>query len=167
MYKVSEVAEMLAVEKVKIFEALIVHDELLSPFVIKERHLSYITEDGVRTLEKILFGIEAELEDNTIVEEVEIEVVFEEDHLDHLDQFIRRNDEKKNLYKNEIIDLKRQINILDKEMRLKDEAISRYQEIFSDDLKWMAKFEVKSVLTKTENVNEFEKKNSFFNRLKK
>jgi len=164
MYKISEVAEMLAVEKVKIFEALIVHDEILSPYVIKERHLSYITEDGVKTLEKILFGIEPELETNIIVEETEIEVVFEEDHLD---QFVRRNDEKKHIFKTEIVDLKRQINILDKEIRFKDEAIIRYQEIFSDDLNWMAKFEEKSVLTKTEEIIEPDKKNSFFNRLKK
>jgi len=164
MYKISEVAEMLAIEKVKIFEALIVHDEVLSPFVIKERHLSYITEDGIKKLEKLLFGIEPELEENIIIEEDEIEVIFEEDHLD---QFVKRNEDKKNQLRNEIIDLKRQINILDKELRMKDDAILHYQNIFNDDLKWINQLEEKNALIKTELSYEEEKKNSFFNRLKK
>lgn len=164
MYKISEVAEMLAVEKVKIVEALIVHDEILSSYVTKERHLSYITDDGVKILEKVLFGIEPELEENIIVEDDEVEVVFEEDHLD---QFVKRNEEKKDALKNEIIDLKRQINLLDKEIRLKDEAITHYQEIFNDDFKWLIKLEEKNLLEKTEDPIELDKKNSFFNRLKK
>jgi len=164
MYKISEVAEMLAIEKVKIFEALIVHDEVLSPFVIKERHLSYITEDGIKKLEKLLFGIEPELEENIVIEEDEIEVIFEEDHLD---QFVKRNEDKKNQLRNEIIDLKRQINILDKELRMKDDAILHYQNIFNDDLKWINQLEEKNALIKTELTYEEEKKNSFFNRLKK
>jgi len=164
MYKISEVAEMLAVEKVKIVEALIVHDEILSSYVTKERHLSYITDDGIKILEKVLFGIEPELEENIDVEDDEVEVVFEEDHLD---QFVKRNEDKKDALKNEVIDLKRQINLLDKEIRLKDEAIIHYQEIFNDDLKWFIKLEEKNLLEKTEEPIELDKKNSFFNRLKK
>ncbi|MBI9012973.1 MAG: hypothetical protein JEZ08_12130 [Clostridiales bacterium] len=164
MYKISEVAEMLAIEKVKIFEALIVHDEVLSPFVIKERHLSYITEDGVKNLEKLLFGIEPELEENNITVEEEIDIIFEEDHLD---QFIKRNEDKKNQLRNEIIDLKRQINTLDKELRMKDDAIIHYQKLFSEDIKWINQLEEKNALTKNEVSYEDEKKSSFFNRLKK
>lgn len=176
MYKISEVAEMLEIEKVKVFEALIVHDDVLSPFVIKERHLSYITEDGVKKLEKVLFGIEPEIEEDIIIVEEkekekddeedddEIDIVFEEDHLD---QFIKRNEDKKNQLRNEIIDLKRQINTLDKELRMKDDAIIHYLKLFSEDLKWINQLEEKNTLTKTEVSYEEEKKSSFFNRLKK
>jgi len=137
----------------------------LSPFVIKERHLSYITEDGVKNLEKLLFGIEHELEENNItVEEEEIDIIFEEDHLD---QFVKRNEDKKNHLRNEIIDLKRQINTLDKELRMKDDAIIHYQKLFSDDIKWINQLEEKNALTKIEFSYEEEKKSSFFNRLKK
>lgn len=163
MYKISEVSELLAIEKVKIFEALIVHDDILSPFVIKERHLSYITEEGVKKLEKLLFGLEPEKEENIVVEE-EIEVIFEEDHLD---QFVKRNEDKKNQLRNEIIDLKRQINTLDNALRIKDDAIIHYQKLFSEDLKWINQLEEKNALTKTEFSYEEEKKSSFFNRLKK
>lgn len=166
MYKVSEVAEMLAIEKVKIFEALIVHDEVLSPHVVKERHLSYITEDGVKELERLIFGIEPELEEKIIVEVQEDDETLDNDYLD---EYINRNSQKKDELKKEIIDLKRQINLLDKELRMKDEAILHYQNIFEEDLKWILDIETKiqheRSLLKAEPVEE--KKNGFFGLLKK
>jgi len=163
MYKISEVAEMLSIEKVKIFEALIVHDEVLSPFVIKERHLSYITEDGVKELERLVFGIVAETEDEYIEETVSVEV---NDEVDHLDEFIDKTIRKKEILKNEIIDLKRQINILDKELRMKDEAIQHYQNIFEDDINWMMSID-KKIEEEISSLKVEEKKPGFFNKLMK
>lgn len=165
MYKVSEVAEMLAVEKVKIFEALIVHDEILNPYVVKERHLSYLTDDGVKELERIIFGIEPEIEETYQVEIEEEEIEVENDHLD---DFIKKNEEKKKALKNQIIDLKRQINLLDKELRMKDEAILHYQSIFEDDMKWI--LDIESRIQKEResiNIEVDDKKHGFFNRLMK
>lgn len=164
MYKVSEVAEMLAVEKVKIFEALIVHDHVLSPYVTKERHLSYFSEEGVKELEKILFGIEEELESNLPIEEVEYIV---ENEPDYLDDFINKNSLKKDQLRKEIIDLKREINSLDKELRLKDEAILHYQSIFEEDLNWINKIEKKIQFERQQLQEVEEKKSGFFNLLKK
>jgi len=165
MYKVSEIAEMLAVEKVKIFEALIVHDEILNPYVVKERHLSYLTDEGVKELEKIIFGIEPEIEESYQVIDEEEPIELENDHLD---DFIKKNEEKKKDLKNQIIDLKRQINSLDKDLRMKDEAILHYQSIFEDDMKWILDIESK-IQKERESINQDqdEKKNGFFNRLMK
>lgn len=163
MYKIGEVAEMLSIEKVKIFEAMIVHDQVLSPYVIKERHLSYITEDGVKELERLIFGIESIVEPEVNHEEL---IEIEEPEMDHLDEFIIKNREKKDVLKNEIIDLKRQINMLDKELRMKDEAIIHYQGIFEEDMHWIMDIEKKIELQR-EQLQVEEKKTGFFNRLKK
>lgn len=159
MYKVSEVAEMLSIEKVKIFEAMIVHADTLAPYTIKERHLSYITEEGVQIVEQLIFGTYVEEE---VIEEEEIDYIMEEDQLD---LFIQRNDEKKSVLKNEIIELKRVINLIDKELRKQSDAILNYQDIINDDLVWLGKLEEKLDLLRHE-VSE-EKKSSFFDRLRK
>lgn len=161
MYKVSEVAEMLSIEKVKIFEVMIVHAETLAPYTQKERHLSYITEEGVRLIENIIYGNEEEIVE-TVEEEDVLEYIMEEDQLD---LFIKRNEEKKSQLKNEIIDLKRQINLLDKDMRSKSEAILNYQEIIAEDLVWLVKLEEK--LDTYREIDLEEKKTGFFNRLRK
>ena len=163
MYKISEVAEMLSIEKVKIFEALIVHDNILSPYVIKERHLSYITEDGVKELERIVFGIDP------IIEEIEIEENLEEivdDGTDHLDEFVEKSINKKELLKNEIIDLKRQINMLDKELRMKDDAIQHYQDIFQEDINWVMSID-KKIEQEVSQFKHEDRKSGFFNKLMK
>lgn len=159
MYKVSEVAEMLSIEKVKIFEAMIVHAETLTPYTVKERHLSYISDDGVRVLEQLIFGtFQEEVEEVTS----EIDYVMEEDQLD---QFIKRNEDKKSELQNDIIELKRVINLLDKELRKQGGAILNYQSIVGDDIKWLQELEEKLDLLRHQVSDE--KKSSFFDRLRK
>jgi len=166
MYKVSEVAEMLSVEKVKIFEALIVHDEILSPYVTKERHLSYISEVGVRKLEQLLFT--GYIVEEEIIEEVEIEdpleEVIEEEVPDQLDVFIEKAEAKKNDLRNEIVDIKRHLNSLDKDIKYKCEAVASNQLIFSDDLKYVHELmeRIKQVSYKKEST-----KQTFFSKMKK
>lgn len=163
MYKVSEVAEMLSIEKVKIFEALIIHDDVLSPYVIKKRHISFLTEDGVRKLEKIIYGtVEVKKEEVENVEPIE-PITIEEDYLE---ESINKVNEKKDQLKNEIIDLKRQINNLDKELRMKDEAILHYQGIFEEDIQWILEIE-KKIEEKRQLLTPNEKKSTFFSLLKK
>ncbi len=175
MYKISEVAEMLSVEKVKIFEALIVHDEVLSPFVSKERHLSFISDEGVRKIERIIFNIPEPVEveivpieavqeekDPIKEKESEIEVEMEEEAFDRK---IRDCILKRESLKNEIVDLKRQVNTLDKDLRLKDEAVINYQKILSEDLIWLIKLEAKVDAFRTDFLSTLEidqKKSSFF-----
>jgi hypothetical protein len=86
--------------------------------------------------------------------------------MDRLDEFIQKSHEKKDLLKNEIIDLKRQVNMLDKELRMKDEAIIHYQGIFEEDMQWIMTIEKKIELER-EKLKTDEKKSGFFNRLKK
>lgn len=54
MYKVSEVAEMLAVDNTKIYEQLIVHRELLDPVTRKEQGVLHFETEGVKLLAKLL-----------------------------------------------------------------------------------------------------------------
>jgi hypothetical protein len=164
MYKVSEVAEMLSVEKVKIFEALILHDETLAPYITKERHLTYISEVGVRKLEQLLFN-QSDEDEVECIEEIETdynEMVKE----DHLDVFIKKNENKKLQLRNEIIDLKRHLSLLDKEIRIKDDAVMHYQEILKDDLSWIKKLEGQLEQLISNSVEENQKV-GFFNKLKK
>ena len=164
MFKVSEVAEMLSVEKVKIFEALILHDEALSPYVTKERHLTYVSEVGVRKLEQVLFTsgpIEEE-----IIEEFEEEYI-ELSKDDQLDSYLKKQEEVKDSLRNELIELKRQLNLLDRELRLKDDAILNYQAIIKDDFSWMKKLDAKVAYLSNQHENDEISKSGFFNRLMK
>lgn len=164
MFKVSEVAEMLSVEKIKIFEALILHDDTLAPYVTKERHLTYVSEVGVRKLEQLLFSNIPDAVVEVIEEEEKEYNQLTED--DRLEQFIIKNEQKKHELRNELIDLKRQVNVLDREIRMKEEAIQNYQNILNDDNRWMSKLEAQLEILREDDLNDLPK-NGFFNRLKK
>jgi hypothetical protein len=89
-----------------------------------------------------------------------------EAEVDHLDEFILKIEKKKEDSKNEIIELKRQINLLDKELRLKDEAILHYQDIFIEDQNWI--LDIESKIEKERNLLKMDdRKNGFFNRIRK
>lgn len=177
MFKVSEVAEMLSVEKVKIFEALILHDTLLAPYVTKERHLSYISEVGVRKLEKILFSknldqaLEIELEEEAPLETHEpqetpdkIDPLPQEKVVDQMDIFIEKTEEKKANLRNEIIELKRKISHLDKDIKMKSDSIDQFQNILSEDLKWTHDLMIKIELSMKEKEHV---KQNFFSKMKR
>ncbi|MBN2797322.1 MAG: hypothetical protein JXR88_18060 [Clostridia bacterium] len=165
MFKVSEVAEMLSVEKVKIFEALLLHADTLEPYISKERHLTYLSEVGVRKLENILFS---KTISEPIVIEPETEALLEEIEPkdDHLDNYLKKHEQKRDDLRTEIVDLKRKLNHLDKELRQKDDAILNFQKIIQDDFGWMQKLDLK-IHGLVSLIEEDEQKNSFFNRLKK
>lgn len=141
MYKVSEVAEMLSVEKVKIFEVLIVHDIKLAPYITKDKHISYINDVGVREIEKIIFNIIDELETNEILEYKEN--ILEENikKEDIVSDLIKESENRIGTLKKNIIDLKRELNSLDNDLRHKDDAIINYQEIIDEDIDWIIKLE--------------------------
>lgn len=164
MYKVSEVAEMLSVEKVKIFEALIVHGELLAPYVKKERHLSYINDIGVRKIEAIIFNKNIVFEEEEVIEAIIEDEIIENDQLDKI---IEKHEKRKSDLKNEIIDLKRSVNILDKELRRKDEAILNYQVILKEDLLWLIKLESKIDIAREELNSITNRKSTFLEKFKR
>lgn len=164
MFKVSEVAEMLSVEKVRIFEALIVHDTLLSPYVTKQRHLSYISEVGVRKLEQLIFSKNIE-EELLMEDEIEIEIQdVVPEPVDQLDQFIEKSELKKSELRNEIIDLKRTLSILDKDIKNKSELVTQYQMKLSKDLKL-----THNLIIKIESEHKIKEvtKQTFFSKIKK
>ena len=165
MYKVSEVAEMLSIGKIKIVEALILHDIELAPFIKKERHLTYISDQGVRKLESLLFTKhpETRIEEESLTEDLLQD--NDSDGLDQLNVFIEKNEEKKSELRNEIIDLKRKLSQLDKDIKYMAESIFQAQGILNEDIKW-----TESLLASM-NQNVDSQKNvgkaSFFNKLKK
>jgi len=164
MFKVSEVAEMLSVEKVRIFEALIVHDTIMAPYITKERHLSYVTEVGVRKLEQLLFSNNFE-EVLCLEAEEEIELNNDEvDSQDHMDLFIDKNELKKAELRKDIIEVKRMLTLLDKEIKTNNESISQYQNILSEDLKWTHNLmiDIESSVHDKEEI-----KQKFFSKMKK
>ena len=165
MYKVSEVAEMLSIGKIKIVEALILHDSELAPFITKERHLTYISDQGVRKLEMLLFSkhTETSIKEDLSTEDFSLE--NKSDSLDQLNIFIEKNEEKKYELRNEIIDLKRKLSQLDKDIKYKAESIFQAQGILNEDIKW-----TESLLASMNRNIDSEKsagKASFFNKLKK
>lgn len=170
MYKVSEVAEMLSLEKNRISEILIVYSELLAQFVTNEKKVSYISENGVREIERIIINFSETTE--TIKEMSPDTITDEISDKDDFDKTLETLLAKKSVLKNEIIDFRRQLNILDKEIRHRDDTIINYQNILNDDQLWLMKLEAKiEDVFQTESkelvvVEEF-KKTNFFDKFRK
>lgn len=56
MYKIGEVANMLNVEKVVIFEKLISKSKEIEPYITKEKGITYFTEFGVTVMDALIYG---------------------------------------------------------------------------------------------------------------
>lgn len=74
MYKVKDAADQLGVSRVEIFEILLSRREEFNPYVVKNNSITYITDEGLEILKKVLFPPE---EDEEIA--VEIEAITSEE----------------------------------------------------------------------------------------
>lgn len=63
MYKVKDAADQLGVTRVEIFEILLSQRELFDPYVVKNNSITYISDEGMDLLRKVLSPEEAKSED--------------------------------------------------------------------------------------------------------
>jgi len=98
MYKVSEVAELLGVSKVEVFEKLISYSDELKPYVRKQKGVTFIDESGVGLLRKLILGNQVQMEDVIEAGESQAEVVSANvqpslDSIEHVEEAMDPNPE--------------------------------------------------------------------------
>lgn len=130
MYKVSEVAELLGVEKTEIFEKMITHKSLLDPNISKIDGVTYFDDRGYEIL-MTLFSKSKEdliLNEKTDIRPVKLASKFERD--------------REILY-DKIEILKNELANLDSELELKDDMIIKFQMKISEDIDMLNKLQIK------------------------
>lgn len=148
MYKVSEVAEVIGVEKTEIFEKMITHKTLMDPNIHKKDGVTYFDERGLEIL-KTLFSKDIS---NSAVE-------FDGLNIEQLNDSVKKNRplskferdrkiliDKMDILKNELINL-------DTELKLKDEMILKYQVKINEDIEALNRFQY-ALLKKIERIME-------------
>lgn len=121
MFKLSEVAVLLNIERIKIVEQMMISEDLLEGTIQKKNRITYIDIEGLKILAKI-FNRTIDIEDKKVepeVQEVEIEKTI---------------DEKIKCLEAEIIKLSNLSNDLAKEIRDKDDIINEYLYLVNEDL---------------------------------
>lgn len=141
MYKISEVAELLAVEKTDIFAKLISHKSLLDPNIKKVDGVTYFDQRGVEILKTLL------LKSNVVVEETDVETDDEEDDVfsesdDVTKPYAMSKFEKeRKILLDQIEILQNELFKLDEEIALKDNLILGYQVKLDEDFETLGKFQ--------------------------
>lgn len=140
MYKVSDVAELMGVEKTEIFEKMISHKNLLDSNISKVDGVTYFDDRGFEILKTLL---SKSGEDLLTLEKVEAK------HNKPPSKFEKERDilyDKIDILKNELFNL-------DAELELKDEMILKYQYKLSEDVESINKLQY-SIIKKYEKVME-------------
>ncbi len=142
MYKVSEAADIIGVEKVDIFEKMITHKALLDPNITKQDGVTYFDDRGLEIL-KTLFHttleIGSDLQRETEESPKELKV----------NKPKTRQDKEYEILKKKIDILTNELNNLDRELNVKDELIGKYQFKMLEDLDSISKLQY-SLLKKLE-----------------
>lgn len=136
MYKVSEVAELLGVEKTEIFEKMITHKSLLDPNILKVEGVTYFDGRGYEILKTLL---SKQQEDSNQNER------YDNRPIKSLSKFEKERDilyDKIDILKNELFNL-------DSELELKDEMIIKYQLKLTEDVESINKLQF-SIMKKYE-----------------
>lgn len=148
MYKVSEVAEVIGVEKTEIFEKMITHKTLMDPNIHKKDGVTYFDERGLEIL-KTLFSKDISSSPGE----------FDNFKLEQQNDSIKKNrplskferDRKILIDKMDI--LKNELMNLDMELKLKDEMILKYQVKVNEDIEALNRFQY-ALLKKIERIME-------------
>lgn len=136
MYKISEVAEILGINKVQIVEKMISQKGLLDPHISKKSGVTYFDKRGLEILESLINGKSATVE--KVEEKKEsIDLVQKSHNKRPVDKY----DIERDHLKKEIAILKNQLLSLDSELRHKDEAIENYQRRILKDVELIKKLE--------------------------
>jgi hypothetical protein len=142
MYKISEVANMLNVEKVLIFEKLISKTKEIEPYITKEKGITYFSDFGVQVMNALIYGHPIPEEPINQLEgtEEETEDIFDTDVVeDDLinDEDIKSINEERMRIKNEIMACRNKLMELDGQHKQVDDAIRHYQEQIKEDTDWI------------------------------
>ncbi len=148
MYKVSEVAEVIGVEKTEIFEKMITHKTLMDPNIHKKDGVTYFDERGLEIL-KTLFSKDISSSPSD----------FDNFKFEQQNDSIKKNrplskferDRKILIDKMDI--LKNELMNLDMELKLKDEMILKYQVKVNEDIEALNRFQY-ALLKKIERIVE-------------
>lgn len=138
MYKIGEVANMLNVEKVVIFEKLISKSKEIEPYITKEKGITYFSEFGVKVIDALIYGRPIPVEEKEEVPTQELHEekdVIDEDFISDED-IVSINEERKRI-KKEIMNSRNKLIELDGLHKQLDEAIRHYQISIKEDLDWI------------------------------
>ncbi|MBE0451156.1 MAG: hypothetical protein IBX70_09935 [Clostridia bacterium] len=148
MYKVSEVAELMGVEKTEIFEKMITHKTLIDPNIHKKDGVTYFDERGLEIL-RTLFSkdISNSLgEFNSLKSEQNNDPTKKNRPLSKFERDKKILIDKMDILKNELMNL-------DMELKLKDEMIIKYQVKVNEDIEALNRFQY-ALLKKIERIVE-------------
>lgn len=120
VYKVSDVAELIGVEKTEIFEKMITHKALLDPNISKIDGVTYFDDRGFEIL-KTLFS---RVNDDSIIEKNEIKPI----------KSVSKFEKERDILYDKVDILKNELFNLDSELELKDEMILKYQDKLIEDI---------------------------------
>ncbi len=134
MYKVSEAADLIGVEKVEIFEKMITHKALLDPNISKQDGVTYFDERGLEIL-KTLFH--TSLEQNQDSDSEEMDSVKEVKP----NKIKPRQDKEYDILKRKLEILTDELTNLDHELEVKDELVTKYQFKLLEDLDMISKLQ--------------------------
>ena len=127
MCKVSDVAELIGVEKTEIFEKMITHKALLDLNISKIDGVTYFDERGFEIL-KTLFS---KNEDIIQVEKIEVKPI----------KSISKFEKERDILYDKVEILKNELYNLDSELELKDEMIQKFQEKLLEDVELLNKLQ--------------------------
>lgn len=128
MYKVSELADLIGVEKTEIFEKMISHKSLLDPNISKVDGVTYFDERGYEILRTLFFKGGDE---NHHYEKTEVKPL----------KSISKFDREKDILYDKIEILKNELFNLDSELELKDDMILKLQIKLNDDVEALNKLQ--------------------------
>ncbi|MBM7560992.1 hypothetical protein [Fusibacter tunisiensis] len=143
MYKVSDVSELIGVEKTEVFEKMITHRALLESHIHKEDGVTHFNERGLEVL-KTLFGIEIDQYDKSVVKALAKK--------DFASNEVRQDRDRKILL-DKISILINEMDNLDRELSLKDKMIEQYQQKIAEELENMGMLQ-NIIVKKLESVME-------------
>ncbi len=133
MYKVSEAAELIGVEKIEIFEKLINHKSLLDPVIKKQDGVTYFDDHAIDVLKTLFFGSshspdseneQAATKMGNHETPVEIKTV----------KMKSRFEKDREILYNKIEILKNELTNLDNELEMKDDMLKSYQKKILEDM---------------------------------
>lgn len=142
MYKVSEVADLLSVEKTDIFEKMISHKALLEPNIKKIDGVTYFDQRGLEILKTLL--LKNDLNADSFEDKGKTtDVTFESAEGHELSKKLAPSKFEKNRrsFLEQIEILKSEILKLDEEIALKDELILGYHQKNFEDLELIGKYQ--------------------------
>lgn len=138
MYKIGEVANMLNVEKVIIFEKLISKAKEIEPYIIKDKGITYFTDFGVEVMNALIYGgpMPKEKEnENELENSDDISEYLDTDDNDYIssDDIKSINDERARI-KKEIMACRNRLIELDGQHKQIDEIIQHYHNMLKEDM---------------------------------